>query len=65
MFGLATSTALSRLTVNKHWASDVAFGAVLGMVCGRTVTVHVRKHRLALGPAIVPGGAAVDFTTLN
>ena len=64
MFGLATYTAMSRLTVNKHWASDVAFGAVLGMVSGRTVTVHVRRHKLALGPAIVPGGAAVAFTAL-
>ena len=50
---------MSRLTVNKHWASDVAFGAVLGMVCGRTVTVRMRSHKLALGPEIVPGGAAL------
>ena len=65
VFGLATYTAMSRLTVNKHWASDVAFGAVLGMVCGRTVTVHMRSHKLALGPEIVPGGAAVAFTAVN
>ena len=65
MFGLATYTAMSRLTVNKHWASDVAFGAALGMVCGRTVTVHMRHARFALAPQVVPGGAAVAFTAIN
>lgn len=64
-FGLATYTALSRLTVNKHWASDVAFGAALGMVCGRTVTVRMRHARFALAPQVVPGGAAVALVAIH
>jgi membrane-associated phospholipid phosphatase len=31
MFAAATYTAAERITENKHWASDVAFGAVVGM----------------------------------
>jgi membrane-associated phospholipid phosphatase len=65
MFGLATYTAVSRLTENKHWASDVAFGAVLGMVCGRTVTVRMRHARFALAPQVVPGGAAIALVAVN
>ena len=33
IFAAAAYTAASRITVNKHWASDVTFGAVLGMAC--------------------------------
>jgi membrane-associated phospholipid phosphatase len=65
MFGLATYTGMSRLTVNKHWASDVAFGAFLGMVCGRTVTLHVRNARFAFAPEVVPGGAEVALVALK
>ena len=57
VFAAATYTATSRITVNKHWASDVAFGAVLGMVSGRAVTLHVRKTPLSVSPLAVPGGA--------
>ena len=63
MFAAATYTAASRITVNKHWASDVAFGAVVGMACGRTVTVHLRDTRLVVAPLVVPGGGGVVFTS--
>ena len=60
-FAAAGYTAASRITVNKHWASDVAFGAVVGMVSGRTVTLHLRQRTIALGPMAVPGGGGVVF----
>ena len=62
-FAAATYTAASRITVNKHWASDVAFGAVVGMVAGRTVTIDLRHTRLAVTPMKVRGGAGVMFSS--
>jgi hypothetical protein len=62
-FAAATYTAASRLTVNKHWASDVVFGAVVGMASARTVTVKVRHARLAVRPVTVPRGAAIVVST--
>ena len=64
MFGAAGYTAVSRLTVNKHWASDVTFGAVIGMISGRTVTVRLRGSRFAVQPRAVPGGGAVALTLM-
>jgi membrane-associated phospholipid phosphatase len=65
VFAAATYTAASRLTVNKHWASDVTFGAVVGMTCGRAVTVRLRGTRLAVVPQVVPGGGGVLLTTMR
>jgi len=65
MFAAAAYTAASRLTVNKHWASDVTFGAALGMTCGRAVTVHLRGARMSVMPQLVPGGGGVLLTTMG
>lgn len=40
-YGLASLTGLSRIYDNKHWASDVFFGAAIGYVVGKAV---VRYH---------------------
>ncbi len=40
-YSLATLVGISRMTENKHWASDVLVGAVLGYAIGRFV---LRKH---------------------
>ena len=57
-YAVAAYVGASRIHDRRHYLSDVAFGAALGTVAGRTVTVG-RRHRMAL--AIVPanGGAAV------
>ena len=62
-FAAAAYTAASRVAANEHWLSDVTFGATLGLVCARTVTIRLRDHRFALVPMSVPGGAALAFTT--
>jgi len=36
-YSIAGMTALSRIYDNKHWASDVLFGSVLGFAIGKTV----------------------------
>ena len=61
-FALATYTAGSRVTDNQHWTSDVVFGAALGMVCGRTVTVRLRATKASIAPVPVRRGAGVLVT---
>jgi hypothetical protein len=59
-YGVAGYVALSRVQMRRHYLSDVAFGAAIGILAGRTVTVgHGRK--LELAPVATPGGAALSF----
>jgi hypothetical protein len=62
-FVAATLTAGSRITVNKHWASDVTFGAVVGMVAARTA-IRVRDTPLTVAPMRFYGGAGIRFTAV-
>jgi membrane-associated phospholipid phosphatase len=64
-FAVAAYTAASRVVANQHWASDVVFGAFVGMASGRTVTIHLRDTRLSLAPLAVPGGGGVLVTALR
>ena len=60
IYGLAAYTAAERVMDEKHWASDVAFGAVVGVLSGRTVTRHLRGGgRVTLGARALPGGGEV------
>lgn len=61
IFGAAAYTGAERVMNDKHWASDVAFGAVVGILAGRTVTVHVRHQRLSIQPQAVPGGGGITI----
>ncbi len=54
-----------RVQLGKHYLSDVVFGAAVGTVAGRTVTIGHGRSRLALAPAAVPGGAALMFTLVE
>ena len=51
--------AISRLPDNKHWLSDVVFGASVGIIAGRTVTRHGREFPVTV--SAVPGGAAIMY----
>jgi membrane-associated phospholipid phosphatase len=60
-YAFASYIAASRLHDNVHYASDVVFGAAVGVIAGRTVTRHGREaFSIALAP--VPGGAAIVYT---
>jgi membrane-associated phospholipid phosphatase len=61
-YGLATYVAASRVHDQRHFLSDVAFGAALGIIGGRSVTLGSGNTRFAMSPAPAPGGAAVAFT---
>jgi len=58
-FAVATYTAFSRVAVNQHWASDVVFGAAVGLASGRTATIHLRETKVSFAPLAVPGGGGV------
>jgi membrane-associated phospholipid phosphatase len=60
-YGIASYVAASRLHDNKHYLSDVVFGAAVGSIAGRTVTRHGRDA-WTLGPTAVPGGVAIVAT---
>jgi hypothetical protein len=53
----ATYVAISRLHDQRHFASDVAFGAALGIIIGRSVTWHGRNFYAS--PMLLPKGAGV------
>jgi membrane-associated phospholipid phosphatase len=57
-FLVASYVAASRLHENRHYLSDVVFGASVGTIAGRTVTRHGRSAYV-VSPVRVPGGFAV------
>jgi hypothetical protein len=60
-YGVATYVAASRLHDNRHYLSDVAFGAAVGSIAGRTVVHHASDY-WAVAPVRVPGGVAILVT---
>ncbi|MCC7417542.1 MAG: phosphatase PAP2 family protein [Acidobacteria bacterium] len=61
-YAVATFVATSRIEERRHFLSDVAFGAVLGIVAGRTVTVGRGDARFAVAPVATSGGGGIAFT---
>ena len=59
MFLVAGYVSASRLTDNRHFLSDVLFGASLGMACGWTVVGQHGRDSFALVPTPIRGGVAV------
>ena len=54
-YAIASYVAMSRIHDNRHYLSDVVFGAAVGSIAGRTV-VHHKADYWALTPVAVPGG---------
>jgi membrane-associated phospholipid phosphatase len=54
-YAIASYVAMSRIHDNKHYLSDVVFGAAVGTIAGRTV-VHHKADYWALSPVAMPGG---------
>jgi membrane-associated phospholipid phosphatase len=64
-YAFATYVGASRIQMQKHYLSDVAFGAAVGIVAGRTVTVGLGGRRFALAPVAGPnGGIGLGLTRL-
>lgn len=52
---LATYVATARVHDNKHYLSDVVFGATMGIAGERTVSVHGGRYGVTLVPSASPG----------
>jgi PAP2 superfamily len=57
-YAIASYVAASRLHDNRHYLSDVVFGAAVGSIAGRTVVEHGREM-WTFSPTPVPGGVAI------
>jgi membrane-associated phospholipid phosphatase len=55
----ATYVGASRLVENRHFASDVVFGAALGLASGWTVVGRHGREQFALEPMPVRGGVMI------
>lgn len=68
-FAMATFTGLSRISADKHWASDVVAGAFLGVIWGRATVLDNSKESSSLGrlqfkdffPSFEEGLLALNF----
>lgn len=59
-YSAAAFVAASRMYQNKHWGSDVLFGAALGELCGRVVTsYHASGKKISMVPQGYEGGAGL------
>jgi len=60
-YAVASYVAASRLHDNRHYLSDVVFGATIGSIAGRTVTTHGRDT-WTLVPVPAQGGLGIGVT---
>jgi membrane-associated phospholipid phosphatase len=58
----ATYVAVSRLVDNRHFLSDVIFGAAIGQAAGWTVVGRHGRDRYALTPVPVRGGMMISLS---
>src|SRR5215510_2017487 len=62
---VASYVATSRLHDNRHFLSDVVFGAALGTATGWTVVGRHGRSSYALVPVAVPGGFAFQISHVD
>ena len=58
-YALGGYVSTSRMVDHQHFASDVIFGAALGIVAGRAASVGHGLHRISVSPTLLPRGFAV------
>ena len=61
-YGVATYVATSRLSENKHYLSDVVFGAAVGIAAGRTLALSLGPARFEVAPALALSGGGIQVT---
>jgi len=64
-YAVAGYVATSRLNEGRHYLSDVVFGAAVGILVGRTVTLQIARARFAVSPTLPPGGIGLQMTWLG
>ncbi len=63
-YAVASYVAASRVQMQRHFLSDVAFGAAIGIIAGRTVTLGHHRQVL-LTPTASLGGGGISLTWLG
>jgi hypothetical protein len=61
-YTIASYVAASRLHDNRHYLSDVVFGAAVGSIAGRTVVHHASDYWTFAPMALPDGGVALMVT---
>jgi hypothetical protein len=61
-YAFASLVATSRLNENKHYLSDVVFGAAVGIASGLAVKMERPDSFLQVRPRVVPAGAALELS---
>ena len=61
----ATYVAAARVHDNKHYLSDVVFGAAMGLAGARTVVLKAGRYGVQVAPAVAPGGVALGVTVIR
>jgi membrane-associated phospholipid phosphatase len=64
-YGLAAFVGGSRLQENRHYLTDVIFGAALGIVSGRTTTMGRGTAAFSVTPFAVRRGGGVSVTLVR
>jgi len=64
-YAFATFVGWTRVRDQQHWASDVVFGSAVGILAGRTATLHHGRGSWMVVPVAAPGGAAVYFVRMG
>ena len=60
-YAVASYVGASRIEMRRHYLSDVAFAAALGVIAGRSINVG-HGHALDVSPLAAPRGGGVAFT---
>jgi hypothetical protein len=63
-YAVAGYVGLSRIQMQRHYLSDVAFGAALGIVAGRNVSIG-HGHQLSVGPLVSDSGSGIGFSLVR
>ena len=61
-YAMASYVAASRIHDKRHFLSDVAFGAAVGIVSGWTVTMGHGDTQVTMSPVASPGGAGLSLS---
>jgi len=59
-YALAGYVGMARMTSDHHFASDVMFGAGIGLIAGRAATFHVGRQDLTVSPALARGSIGIS-----
>ena len=59
VYAIGAYVSVSRMVDNQHWASDVIFGAAIGLVSGRAASFGHGAQRVSIAPSLLPRGVGI------